>query len=258
MRSVVISLPYATKRRELLEQEFNRLQMPFCFYDAVDGVSLTEEQNELVDFEDMRRNARYFPSLGDIGCWLSHMAVIKEFADSDDTVLAVFEDDVRLNERINLVLDALSDDMCGFDIVKLSWHKRHRKFQKMVDITSSISVGIIDGYDNGSEAYVISKQGAHHLIKTFPRMPWAMDRFITRYWENGLTVGIVSPPVADYDTTLDSQISANSYGGDLGCRRAHNYPKYSTWRIAYAKFLSNVRMRSVKSRIIANYRSFGM
>lgn len=257
MQNVVISLPHAKKRRELLEKEFCRLQLPFRFYDAVDGANLTEKQIELVDFKDMRRNARYFPNSGGIGCWLSHMSILKEFVYSDDKVLAVFEDDVRFDNRIIQVLNSLSDDMCGFDIVKLSWHKKRRKFCKLVDVSPSHSVGIINGYDNGSEAYVISQSAARHIVETFPRMVWEMDRFITRYWENGLTVGIVNPPVADYDTALDSQISVNNYRRGPGLTTNKNYPRYPVWRKAYAKILSYRRMRAAASRIIASYRESG-
>lgn len=255
MRLVIVSLPSATKRRALMEEEFSRLQMPFQFYDAFDGATLSDEQKSVVDYSAMRRNARYYPLPGSIANWLTQMAIFKEFADSGDPVLAIFEDDVRLDDGIKHVLSALSDDMRGFDIIKLSWYKRQRKFHKFVDISPSHSVGIIDGYDNGSDAYVIRQSAARHLVESFPKMEWHMDHFITRYWENGLVVGIVNPPVAHRDTSLDSQIDANNYGRNSGGGTTFRHPRYPVWRRIYANIASNVRMRASASRIIARHRN---
>lgn len=257
VRNIVISLPSATKRRALIEKEFNRLQLPFQFYDAIDGATLSDEQKSLVDYCALQREARYFPLPGSIANWLTQMAVLKEFACSGDSMLAVYEDDARLNAGITQVLNALSRDMHGFDIVKLSWYKRRRRFHKLADISPSFSVGIINGYDNGSDAYVIRKSAARHLVESFPKLKWQMDHFITRYWENGLTVGVACPPVAHKDTSLASQISVDNYSKNHEAGPTFRYPKYSAWRRTLAKLRADVRMRMAFSRIVARYKIAG-
>lgn len=251
MRTVVISLPSAAKRRELIEREFKHFQIPFQFYDAVDGTKLSDEQLSLVDYSALSRNARYFPQPGAIAVWCTLMNMLEELVNSNQSLMAVFEDDVRLNEGVKAVLDALSSDMNGFDIVKLSWRQRQRRFRKCADLTPCHSLGIIDGYDTGADAFVISKQAAQHLIQSHMKMCWHLDHLLTRYWENGLVVGIVNPPVAYEDQTLDSQISPGNYSRKTRKGTDFRYPRYSIWRRGLANLRAKVRMRRSMSQILA-------
>lgn len=254
MRNIVISLPTAAERRALIEREFNRHQISFQFYDAIDGATLSEEQKSLVDYSALRREARYFPLPGAIAVWLTQMEVFRNFVNSNEALLAVFQDDVRLNQGAKTVLKALTEDMKCFDIVKLSWRQKKRKFLKCVNLIANYSVGIIDGYDTGADAFVISKDAARHLVESHPKMCWHLDHLITRYWENGLTVGIVYPPVAYDDHSLKSQISESSYSRKVKSGIDFKYPRYPIWRREFARFRANVRMRKAVSRIIAEHK----
>lgn len=258
VRSIVVSLPSATERRALIEKEFSRLLLPFSFYDAIEGADLTEEQMiALMDTDAMRRNAWRYPYRGSIANWSTQMGALRQFAYSDDTVMAVFEDDVRLDNGVKQVLGALSDGMHGFDIIKLSWNKRNRKFHKLMDITASHSIGIINDYDYGSEAYVISRSAARHLVESFPKMQWQMDHVITRYWESGLTVGILSPPVATTDKSSGSQITKGVFGVKPNDRTIYHYPRYSIWQRVYAKIIQKLRQQAAASRIIRKFKAAG-
>lgn len=255
MQIVVVSLASATERRLLMEREFSRLSLPFCFCDAIDGKALSGEQMNRVDADALYRMGRYLPLPGSIANWLTQMSILKDFSDGDSSALAVFEDDVRLEEDLGPVLAALSADMHGFDIVKLSWRKKHRSFHKCVNLLPSHSIGVINGYDNGSDAYVVSRKAARVLVESFPKMTWNMDHLITRYWESGLVVGILSPSVVYSNTALDSQISEDNYSrhskGENSWRR--NIPP--KWRRYRADIVTAVRMRRARSSIIARYRS---
>lgn len=251
MRTVVISLLSATKRRMLIDREFKRHQISFQFYDAIDSANLSDEQMSLVDYIALSKNARYFPLPGAIAVWCTQMNIFREFAYSSGSLMAVFQDDVRLNDGVKEVLASLSTDMNGFDIVKLSWRQRQRKFQKCAELTPDHALGIIDGYDTGADAFVISKHAAQHLVENHAKMCWHLDHLLTRYWENGLVVGIVNPPVAYEDRMLDSQISARNYSRKIKKGEDFRYPKYSIWRRTLARFRAKVLMRRSFSQIMA-------
>lgn len=255
MRTIVVSLKSATERRLLVEKEFNRLNLPFCFYDAIDGNALSDEQIRCVDADAMYRMGRYHPLPGSVANWLTQMSILTDFSVSDDTMLAIFEDDVRLEKDLGQVLSALADDMHGFDIVKLSWRKKHRKYYKCVNLLPSYSIGIINGYDNGSDAYVISRRAAQTLVNSFPRMTWNMDHLITRYWETNLTVGILSPPVVNSDAMLDSQISKDNYARQSEGETSWKINSPPKWRRYRADIITVLRMKRARSSLIAKYKS---
>lgn len=233
MRHIVISLPKATERRKLIDREFNRFQIPFQFFDAIDGAALSDKQESLVDYAALRRNAEPFPGQGAIACWMSHMAVLKEFGYGDEPLLGVFEDDVRFDNGATQVLDSLESSMKGFDIVKLNWIKQHKRMHQCASLTPSHSLGILNTHDFASCSYVIRRSAARHLVESFPRMILPMDHMISRYWENGLVVGIVNPPVAYHDSSIGSQIHAHH------CP----YPRYSFWWRSYVQIRNKIRMR---------------
>lgn len=253
MKVVVVSLPSATERRMLIEQEFHRLDLPFRFYDAIDGSTLSDEQISLVDASAMRETAQDFPPPGSIANWLTQMSVLQMFAYGDDDLLAVFEDDARLEKETKQILETLSEDMHGFDIVKLSWRQRKAKFHKCVQLLPSFSIGIIKGYDRGSDGYVISRKAARHLVESFPKMKWRMDHLISRYWENGLVVGIVNPPVVIENVVLNSQISDDNYGRSPKTGIAKKETKPPFLRRQYAKYSKSVRMRLAYRKITSMY-----
>lgn len=206
MQIAVISLPAATERRAAMAGEFQRLGLEFRFVDAVDGSALTSEQLAMVDFGARREMGLYPQATGSIANWLTQMGVFREFAKGEDATLAVFEDDARLDGRLPSVFAALDRDMRGFDIVKLNRRQTHKRFDFCIELVDGVSIGHVRYSDLGNEGFVISREAARHLTVKFPRMVREIDQVVPRFWENGLRVGYVDPPLVTLDTALDSQI----------------------------------------------------
>lgn len=254
MKNVVISLPSATRRRALMEREFERLQLQFHFHDAIDGATLSAEQRAMVDEVAARRKALYSRSPGEIACWLSHMAVLSEFACGESESMAVFEDDARLKGNLASVLEALSIDTHGFDIVKLSCRRRNFKIYKCADLLPGYSIGIINGYDLGSDGYVISRSAAKQLVDSFPKYVRPMDQLITRYWENRLAVGYMHPPVVETDESQASQISPDNYGRSSTSGVVSSRHKQPAIRKLYVKLRKSILMRIAFAELMLRFR----
>ena len=93
MRCVVINLPVASERREAIGREFGKVGLDYEIWEAVDGSRLTEEELASVDNETRNRLGYDEMDRPALACLLSHTAALRSLADSEDEVIAVFEDD---------------------------------------------------------------------------------------------------------------------------------------------------------------------
>lgn len=120
VRIFVVSLPGASRRRELLKEQFGEAYTHFEIVDAVDLRGGTAEYGEPIP-PPCRADARR-PMVGsEIGCALSHMAVYKKFLEEGSTSWAmIFEDDVLgsledLQDAIRIIQELPKDSffLCG-------------------------------------------------------------------------------------------------------------------------------------------------
>ncbi|MEZ5972288.1 MAG: glycosyltransferase family 25 protein [Hyphomonadaceae bacterium] len=113
---VVINLDQDTQRMAHMRSELDRVGLPFLRFSALRGDALPAGL------------ARYFPvgielTLGEIGCYASHLALMQRVIDGElPSPLLVLEDDVGLpndlDEALQTLLAALPQQ---WDIVRLSY-----------------------------------------------------------------------------------------------------------------------------------------
>jgi GR25 family glycosyltransferase involved in LPS biosynthesis len=116
-RTTVINLPWHTKRKHKIIQEFKSNNIPFAFMkeeDVVDGkkfmqVSSQSEskssQSALIQSK-VTPLARWFSTPGMIGCFLSHQKCWEDCVASNEPLL-IFEDDVVLSSNFKEVVIAI-------------------------------------------------------------------------------------------------------------------------------------------------------
>jgi glycosyl transferase family 25 len=120
VRTFVISLERAARRREHMKGQLERLGMPFELFDAVDGRALSEEQVRGVYDEARARQTFWGPlNRGEIGCALSHIAIWKTIVEQRIDPALVLEDDAVLDPATPAVLEALPRRMHPDDVVLL-------------------------------------------------------------------------------------------------------------------------------------------
>ena len=73
-------------------------------------------------------------------------------------------------------------------------------------MTHRHSVGRVRYSDYGNEGYVITREAARYFLENTPRMMWEIDQVLPRFWETGLNVYYLDPPVAYHNEQDDSQI----------------------------------------------------
>ena len=207
MRCFVINLPLAEERRVAVEEQFQRIKLPYELWPAISGFDLPEDTWKSANHGERDRLGMRRMDRASVGCLLSHLEVLRELAKSNDDMAAVFEDDMRLHSDLPDVLDALEGKAHRFDIIKLERRYTHLRYFPIYQLLPSHSLGRVKYQDTGAGAYVITRRAAVHLLEVFPGVVHEIDWIIPRFWESGLrNILYVNPPVAFHDAILPSYI----------------------------------------------------
>ena len=97
MRCIVINLAVAWERREAIDHEFRKVGVAYELWPAVDGHGLTDDDLQAVDQDARAHLGLCRLDRSSLACLMSHMAVLRHLVESEDDMLAVFEDDARLH-----------------------------------------------------------------------------------------------------------------------------------------------------------------
>src|SRR5271154_4548425 len=195
----VISLAGASERRALMTTRLGEAGIAFEFFDAVDGRGFDVESQPIYDRR--ARLAKFGHGLigGEIGCLLSHRAVLRKIAEGGTAL--VFEDDVILNPDIGRVVAALMRRQDRWELVRfLGAPKVMRQTQRRI-----LSLG--EGYwmtrlrsmPGAAHAYLVNPSGARKLLRYLDRTPYPIDMLMGRPWKTGVGNFTVRPGLAIQD-----------------------------------------------------------
>jgi glycosyl transferase family 25 len=237
LRTWVINLDRAPARLARISAQLQRLGLPFTRLPAVDARALTPEQAAQLDEPAYRRHHGMTPVPGELGCFLSHVAVMRAFLAGDAEVALVLEDDVLLHDTLPTVLQALLQHPERWDMVKLSAVHRGTP-QPVLDLAPGHHLAVMLSRVTGSSAYLINRRAAQaYLHEPGGLLPMQLpyDHVYDQGWRFGLKVRLVVPQPCGHDEHIASTI-----GTSAGTTR-----KFSTWRRlpAFAYRLGNEMRR---------------
>ena len=248
MKIALISLAHATERREAMEREFAAAGLSFSIRDAVNGKQMTEEQYAQVDREQRERLGLYPLPDASIANWLSQREAMRDLLEGEERMLAIIEDDARFRPDLAQVLALLEQKPVPFDIVILHRRNFAKKFIPCHSLPTGHALGRVKFADYGSEGYVITREAARHFLQHIPRMVWDIDQSIARFWDSGLNVYYVDPPVVYNEGDDDSQIESGRLIGKRLHRRSSGYIT-PLWRRARAGAIRAVQKRIAFRRL---------
>ena len=158
-------------------------------------------------------------------------------------MVAIFEDDAGLSPELPEVLAALERKPFDFDIVMLNRRSHRKAFIPCERLTGNHMAGRVRYSDYGSEGYVITREAARNFLESTPLMMWEIDQALSRFWENGLNVFYVDPPVVFHNERNDSQIEGDRNRSRQRQREADG-TAYLLWRRAVAAVQRSIRRRA--------------
>jgi glycosyl transferase, family 25 len=183
----VVSLARDTERRHAFTQRAASTTLQWCYFDAAAGLA----PELLYSPEDAIVSRGRTLSAGELGCYSSHYLLWLEFLNSSHEQLLVLEDDTLIDWHF---LEILLD--CSLDEIGLSYL---RLFAKAAG--DPVLVGpCLDrylyehrGYSLGSQAYILTRAGAKHMVKHLQRVRCPIDDALDKAWSGSLPTYALFP-----------------------------------------------------------------
>jgi glycosyl transferase, family 25 len=208
----VISLP-GSPRRGVFEEILKDTGLDYRIFAAVDGKSVSRPMRSAV--YDRETNARVFKrplSDGEIGCYLSHLAIWREVAASGQPAL-ILEDDFALpSDATARFLRDLPATLAARSLIKLSSAER-QKFTAgaLLELHGHKIRGyrIVSPHTTG---YIIGPVAAARMVQARSHFFRPVDIDIKHVWEHQVPVYGVDPPLVierpGAVSTMDAERSA--------------------------------------------------
>ena len=249
MKVFVINLARACERRRRMEEQFASLGLEATFHPAFEVREFTPETYAKVDRETRRRMGLWPQADAEIACWMSHHQIMQEIVENGPETAAILEDDAGLSADLPKVLGALERRPFAFDVIKLNRRSLKKIFIPCERLQTGHRVGRIRYSDYGSEGYVITRDAARHFLENTPRMMREIDQALSRFWESGLNVFYIDPPVVSHDEQDDSQIERDRKLARKKQMSADGV-MYVTWRRVVSAFVREVQRRIAFRRLL--------
>ncbi len=241
----VISLKSAATRRRTAAERLRAAGIAFEVFDAIDGRGFEVESQPIYD--GPRRRALYGHDMvgGEIGCLLSHKAILEIVVRDRKGPALVFEDDIALHPNFGQAVDRLMENQDRWELVRfLGAAKIMRQRQRpLLDLGEGFQMTRLMTQPGGAAAYIVSETGAAKLLKHLDRTPFPIDALMGRPWLTGVDNLMVRPGLADQDAALGSDIGDARFVSHREIARGAGLGRKTT--IALRRLVDNIGTRGV-------------
>ncbi len=185
----VISLARSIERRERVKRELNKFFLEWHFLDAVDGFKL-KVLPKSYNPAKVRRLQGHDLTLGEIGCYLSHLLAWEQCIQENKPML-VFEDDFVLGPKTEAIIRNLMACRNLWGVVRLSGiHETSDSIVKQ-DVLYKLTMN--HGDPCGTACYLIQPEAAHTLVKHSEEIYEAVDHFMEHFSKHGIRIYAAKP-----------------------------------------------------------------
>lgn len=203
MHTWVINLDRATERLARVRAQLEALGLPWTRLAAVDARALRPEQRALLDERAYRRKHGMAPSLGELGCYLSHLEVMRALLASTHEFALVLEDDVLLGPRLPAVLDGLVAHPERWDVAKLSAVHSGTPV-RYLEVAAGHWLAVMLSRCTGASAYLVNRRAAARYVEGLLPMSLPYDHAFDRSWHLGFKFRLVTPTPCDHDDVIET------------------------------------------------------
>lgn len=187
-----------------MAEQFTRLDLPHYFFDAIQ----VDLANAWPTAYDRRRRLAYSGvdmRAGEMGCYLSHRQVWRDFLKTPEPLCLVLEDDVLLSNDFPEVVEALCAMDRQWDFVRLFEMFSEKQFHPQ-RINGNYQLIDYLQQPKGTQGYLLNRHAAQILLDYTEVMWHAIDNAIDRDWEHGLWLKGITPDLLthqlEFETTL--------------------------------------------------------
>lgn len=231
---VVISLLHARERRRKMQSELDSAGISFRFFDAVNGLSLDEEQLKACTSGSPKNVFKRPLSLPEIGCYLSHFKIWESVCHSEARWTIILEDDADIREDFADVAMTIGELESGPAIIKLNKSRSmiFRNVARLANHHRLVEPWVGPALTIG---YAINRQAACQLTKLALPFARPVDIDLKHWWEFGIEMFVVKPEIVQERPETPSSIEHS--------RVAVKFPKFGI-QAFYSNFMYQMRFRS--------------
>ncbi|GHB73468.1 hypothetical protein GCM10008107_23670 [Psychrosphaera saromensis] len=241
----LINLDKSTDRLELCKKELEKFGVEFERVAAVYGKDLSQQQvDDVYNADNNYKLYKKSLSLGEIGCYLSHITCWQKIIDESLDYAVILEDDFILSDSFK-DFESLLTQLKNWDYIRLAFSSREVPALQRTEISDSYDLVKYEKTPINTLAQVVSNQGAIKLVANSQQIFRPVDVDFKHYWEKNINVLGIDPPLIKQQNSETSETSEISKIA-AGKGRAE---KSSTWRnIKYAIsfYLKNRKQNNAK------------
>ena len=241
MKIAVISRTVALARRARMRDYLNTSSHDWFFFDAAEGSTASG----LPLNPDARRIRGRVLAKGEIGCFQSHWLLWQMLSRSADDWICVIEDDVFLDPSFDFPaligrLKAANIHLIRLHFLFLAQHEILGRFGRRSIVRFKRS-------PFGTQAYLISRQGASQLLQSITEIKRPIDDEMDRFWEHRLPIVALFPfptlELTEHTSINTREISKDPLSiADIFFRRSERSSD------AAKRLMANVALKSFDSR----------
>ena len=242
MITYLINLKRANDRLVSAKETFDKAGIIFNLEEAVDGKDLSLPHK---NYSELKYNLLHGKktNLGELGCYFSHLNVLKKFLNTKEDWALVCEDDIEFNEDIvEIINDALRSEI-SFDLLRLSGGSNKTKEiglpLKLKKIYKDFFLSLNFGFKSGTGCYLINRHAAKNILQKINKMSLPIDHALDRDWILNLRSLSISPAPVYLKEELHLE---NSY---IQAKSEFKFPFYKRYWIMAPYRLVNELLRII-------------
>jgi len=246
----LINLDRSTDRLELCREELQKYNIEFERVPAVYGKELTQQQIDSV--YDENQNKKHYKkslSLGEIGCYLSHIKCWQKVVDEKLDYAIILEDDFKLTESFG-DFKSIFEHLTNWDYVRIAFSSRNVPIVKRMPVTENYDLVHYAKVPINMLGQAISLQGAQKLLNNTQKIFRPVDVDIKHYWEKDIEILGITPPLIREQNNFASEIGqiANGKGreGRASLIRRLRYASKHIFERAYHNSRRTVLSKFIK------------
>jgi glycosyl transferase family 25 len=191
----LINLDRATERMEQMDAQLNEVGIPYTRISAVLG-DLLDDPIEGLDEPGFRIRTGKHRNKREVGCYFSHIKVLKAFLESDSEYALVLEDDAKLPKNLLEVIESALAHGDKWDLLRLS-SSREGEFVNIASLIDNYQLCINTRVLKNTAAYMVNRKAAERCIDKLMPMRFPYDVALDRDWSIGIKTACIHPfPVA--------------------------------------------------------------
>jgi len=191
MKIFVISLAKSIDRRQHIASQFESMNIPFTFFDAVNG---HEGTDPVLKHHDAKKRSWLHgkpESKGALGCFGSHYLLWEKCRELNTPVL-ILEDDISLEPSFKNLWDSGSLEQL---LKRFGYLRLYSQNSPLLEIEHHSDIAVIKYFknENGTAGYGLSPEKAKALINHSTTWIAPVDNYIGQFYSHGVEAYGITP-----------------------------------------------------------------